>query len=126
MTVLTENTTVNDTSVDIKCSAIGIPSKFVIKFWRQTWPGTNLIIRDKINPSEKILTILHPSYQDMGVYTCFVENGVSAWGPDTKMVNGSVYLLVECKYNLNNLFCLCVGRLVGPLRQYFNLYRVIS
>ena len=121
MTVFTENTTVNDTYVDIKCSAMGLPSIYTFNPWRQTWPGTNLIIRDKINPSETTLTILHPSYQDTGVYTCFVENGVSVWGSDTKMASGSVYLLVECKYYLNNLFCLCVGWLVVPFRQYFNL-----
>lgn len=124
VTVLTKNATVNDTSVDIKCEAVGVPSKYAFRPWRQTWPGTDFIIRDEIYPSENILTIWHPSYQDTGVYTCFAENGVSVWDTDMQLMSGSVYLLVECKCCFNDFRSCVINLLVSFI--FMLLFKSIS
>lgn len=102
--VTTKNTTSNGTGVDIECWAAGEPPNYTFSPWRQTWPGTNVVVRNQINftstdqPSERLLHIPFPNYQDTGVYTCTVGNGIATGNTGVVMNTGSVYLLVKCKY----------------------------
>ena len=104
MTVTTKNTTTNATGVDIECRAAGEPSEYIFSQSQQTWPGTNIVVRNQINftstdqPSERLLHIPFPSYQDTGVYTCSVGNGIAIGNTGVVMNTGSVYLLVKCKH----------------------------
>ncbi|XP_052806548.1 synaptogenesis protein syg-2-like [Mya arenaria] len=71
--VVAQNTTVNASSVDVRCNPIGVPATYTYTTWEQVWPGYGLV---RIFSGSNILTLTRLTYEDSGVYTCKVENGV--------------------------------------------------
>ncbi|XP_052806679.1 contactin-1-like, partial [Mya arenaria] len=51
----------------------GVPATYKYTAWEQVWPGYGLV---RTYPGSDVLTLTRLTYEDSGVYTCKVENGV--------------------------------------------------
>ena len=90
----------SSSGTEIKCVAQGVPANYSFSSWQQKWPETDELIRGSlsstniVSPSERILRLDEPTYQDSGDYICNVGNGVK-----NQISNGSVFLLIKGEYS---------------------------
>ena len=84
-----------------------VPAKYTFLDWKQTWLETDDMIRETISsvttgPTDRqVLTLVNPSYQDTGVYSCAATNNISRLGTSAKEMHRTVYLIIKCKFVLN-------------------------
>ena len=107
VTIVYDNVTEDDPSVSLNCLAVGYPSLSTFYEWKHVWLKGNTEIRrlkgltsETGDENHFTLPNLEDSltYQDSGIYTCSVTNGI----PDlngTLIQTAQIALSVLCMYN---------------------------
>lgn len=87
-----------NSSVRLFCNPAGQPSKYTFNGWRQSFHDKDIRQTDTLHTdgNGSYIVLSNLSYQDIGTYTCFVDNGIkNRTGVLTQ--SGSTFITVNGK-----------------------------
>ncbi|XP_052803252.1 uncharacterized protein LOC128233562 isoform X2 [Mya arenaria] len=91
--IKTVNTTSTESGIFLRCSAKGVPNKYIYYDWVQHWPGYGVVaIHPPNGDSFKLDSV---SYQYSGIWYCSVSNGIVDYVTQNIKKNASVEILIK-------------------------------